>query len=358
MTHEPMTPAGLAGAVDLSSLVQRAEQQRSQPGNGGQGAQPGAAQPGAAQPGDQAPSDDGAANADADMQARADAAAAGEQPLAKLADAVIDGDEQTLQQFMQLSQFMPVLVEMHAAWSSDAQALSPVLARLVRAKRGKLILIRIDLDANPSLGQQPQVLGILGGRPLQLFSGNPAEEQITQLIGEVMQVAEQQGLRGYVEIEGAEAAADAAEGADDTPPEPELPPLHKEAYEAVDRGDYAAGIAAFDKAIEQNPGDDDAKAGRAQVSLLQRMEGKSLDEIRGNAASAPDDLAAQLLVADLDVSGGHVEDAFDRLLTLFPRVDADSKTQIRERLLDLFVIVGTADSRVIKARGRLTNLLF
>lgn len=284
------------------------------------------------------------------MQARAEAAAEGRAPLAQLPDAVIDGDEQVLQQFMQLSQFLPVLVEMHAAWSSDAKALSPVLARIVREADGRIVLVRIDLDAHPSLGKQPQVLALLGGRPLQLFAGNPPEDQLRQVIGEVSQVAQQQGMRGYVEIAG--TAADAP------PSQPELPPLHREAYEAVDRGDFEAGLAAFDKAIAENPGDDEAKAGRAQVALLHRLQGKTLDAIRSAAAAAPDDLDAQLDVADLDVSGGHIDDAFDRLLTVFPKLQADDKTRVRERLLELFLVVGVDDARVAKARARLTNLLF
>ena len=56
--------------------------------------------------------------------------------------------------------------------------------------------------------------------------------------------------------------------------------------------------------------------------------------------------------------GGHVDDAFDRLLTLFPLVDDDAKNEIRLRLLDLFAVVGSADPRVVSARLRLTNLLF
>ena len=66
----------------------------------------------------------------------------------------------------------------------------------------------------------------------------------------------------------------------------------------------------------------------------------------------------QLDVADLDLSGGHVEDAFDRLLTLFPKLDADGKKRVRERIVELFEVVGTEDPRVTAARRRLTNLLF
>ena len=76
------------------------------------------------------------------------------------------------------------------------------------------------------------------------------------------------------------------------------------------------------------------------------------------SAAAPDDLDAQLLVADLDLSGGHVGDAFDRLLTLFLKQDAAGKNRIRERILELFEVVGLEDPRVPPTRARLTALLY
>ncbi|MDO5051815.1 MAG: tetratricopeptide repeat protein [Pseudoclavibacter sp.] len=322
----PAVPPGLYGAVDLSGLAERAQSAGGAPGPAPRGEDP--------------------------MADAAEAAASGQTPVATLPDAVVDGDEQTLQQFVQLSQFLPVLVEMHAGWSSEARELSPQLARIVRSMQGRLVLVRIDLDAHPTLGQQPQVLALLGGRPLQLFSGNPPLEQLRGLLSELLQVAAEQGLAGRVQIEGAE------DGEPQQAPEPELPPLHREAFEAAERGDYAAGIAAFERAIAENPGDAEAQAGRAQLRLLQRLQGRTLDEVRAAAAQRPQDTDAQLAVADLDLSGGHVEDAFDRLLALFPKLDAEGRTRVRERLLELFLIVGNEDPRVGAARRRLTNLLF
>jgi putative thioredoxin len=94
------------------------------------------------------------------------------------------------------------------------------------------------------------------------------------------------------------------------------------------------------------------------VSLLHRLDGASLDEIRSAAASGPDNVEAQLAVADLDVSGGHLDDAFDRLLSLFPTLDADGKNAVRTRLLEFFEIAGAEDPRVVAARRRLTGLLY
>ena len=99
-------------------------------------------------------------------------------------------------------------------------------------------------------------------------------------------------------------------------------------------------------------------AGLAQVRLLARLDGVTADEVRAAAAAAPQDVAAQLAVADLDVSGGHLDDAFGRLLELFPTLDADGKTAVRTRLLDFFEIAGAEDERVTVARRRLTGLLY
>lgn len=101
-----------------------------------------------------------------------------------------------------------------------------------------------------------------------------------------------------------------------------------------------------------------AIAGLAQVSLLDRLAGRTLDEIRSAAAADPADLDAQLAVADLDLSGGHVDDAFDRLLTVFPSLDAAGEEAVRARILEYFEIVGVDDPRVGKARARLASLLY
>ena len=94
------------------------------------------------------------------------------------------------------------------------------------------------------------------------------------------------------------------------------------------------------------------------MHLLHRVSTLNLAEERQKAAADASDVQAQMNVADLDVAGGHVEDAFNRLITLFKAVDAETKTTVRERLLELFEVVGSADPRVTKARSALMMALF
>jgi putative thioredoxin len=79
---------------------------------------------------------------------------------------------------------------------------------------------------------------------------------------------------------------------------------------------------------------------------------------RTAAAERPDDVDAQTLVADLDLLGGHVEDAFSRLVDLVRRTSGDERDQARTHLLGLFAAVGNEDPRVLKGRQQLASALF
>ena len=137
-----------------------------------------------------------------------------------------------------------------------------------------------------------------------------------------------------------------------------LPPHLAAAYDAIEAGDLDGAVAAYGKALAENPADPEAKAGLAQVRLMQRTEGADLVAARAAAAADPADVDAQLLVADLDVLGGHVEDAFRRLVdTVRVTADAD-RNRVREHLLELFEIVGPSDERVTAARRALMSALF
>ncbi len=252
---------------------------------------------------------------------------------------------------IELSRRVPVIVEF---WASGVE---PTLPSLVRSYGGRLVLATVDGNANPQLAQAfqvsqvPAVAAVIGGRPLQLYVGALPEAEARDVLDQVLEVAAQNGVSGTVET----GSGDAAE---EQPEEPPLPPLHQEAHDAITRGDYAAAVAAFRTAIAQDPRDELAVAGLAQASLLERLDGIDAAAVRAAAAAAPDDVDAQLAVADLDVAGGHLEDAFDRVLDLFPRLAGGDRDRARARLLDYFQIAGPDDPRVPAARRRLANLLY
>ncbi len=313
---QPPSAASLRGAVDLSSLVNR-------PAAGG---------------------------------AQSPDAAPGEIPVPGL---ILTGTDDTFSAFLELSNAVPVVIMLGAASSEASSQLGPILQEIVTARAGRFVLVTVDAEVNPQLAQAfqaetlPTVAAVVGGRPIGLFAGVHPADQVSEVIDQVLEMAAQQGITGIATVTGAEAGDASAE-----PVEAPLPPHHAEAFDAISRGDYAAAIAEYKTAIAQDPRDQLAVAGLAQASLLLRLSGKTQAEIRNHAAANPDDLEAQMLVADLDLSGGHVQDAFDRLLELFPALDQPGKDAVRARLIELFEVVGTDDPRVPKTRSRLTALLF
>jgi putative thioredoxin len=263
---------------------------------------------------------------------------------------VFEAGDETFTQVLELSSRVPVLVEFYA------EGIAPVLGALVSSYGGRLVLATVDGNANPQLAQAfqvqqvPAVAAVVGGRPLQLFVGMPAEDEVRQVFDQVLQLAEQNGVTGSVPVDDDTAAVE--------PEEPPLSPLHQDAYDAITRGDFAGAVKAYTTAIAQDPRDALAVAGLAQAKLLQRLDGAVAAELRSAAAERPQDVDAQLALADLDISGGHVDDAFGRLLDVFPRLGPDEKNHVRVRLLEYFEIVGVDDPRVLAARRRLTMLLY
>ena len=96
----------------------------------------------------------------------------------------------------------------------------------------------------------------------------------------------------------------------------------------------------------------------AMAKVLQRTQGVDLQAARAAAAAAPDDVDAQTLVADLDMLGGHVEDAFARLVELVRRTSDKERDRARDHLLGLFAAVGNDDPRVLNGRRALASALF
>jgi len=313
---QPSTPPGpsLRGAVDLSGLVRRANAPQPGPDAGGA-------------PGSSVP--------------------AGAQGL------VFPATDATFESVLTLSARVPVVVEFYAP------GLEPAMGRLIEGYGGRLVLATVDGQANPQLAQAfqvrevPAVAAVIAGRPVNLFLGIPSDAEARQVLDELLALAAQNGVTGTIDVGPAEEGAEPP-----APVEEPLPPHHQEAFDAIEQGDFATAIAEYKKAIAENPRDALAVAGLAQVSLLQRLDGVTAADVRAAAADAPGDVAAQLAVADLDVSGGHLEDAFGRLLDLFPSLDGDGKNQVRTRLLEYFEIAGTDDPRATAARRRLTALLY
>ena len=302
MTSHPISAAALRGAVDLSTLSQPTPAAGAAAGNG----------------------------------------------------VVIEGTDGGFQAIVTGTQSVPAVVVL---WSQRAPASADfveVVASLAASYEGRFQVVSVNVDVNPGLMQAFQVksvpvtLGLLAGQPVPLFAGAQSAEQVRVYVDELLKLAAEHGVTGRVAVVAAEVAE----------VEPPMPPLHQKAFDAIERDDLDAAAAAYGEALVQNPADQDATAGLAQVKLMQRTASVDPKAARAAAAQAPADVAAQMLVADLDVLGGHIEDAFGRLIDIVRATEGDERDSVREHLLELFAVVGVHDERVQKARRALMSALF
>lgn len=249
----------------------------------------------------------------------------------------------------------PVVVEFWSPRSDASSQLGQVLERLATEYAGKFLLVRVDIDANPGLAQAvgvqavPLVIAVLRGQVVPLFQGTVGEPEARQYLDQLFTVAVANGITGRAEpVAGPAPAEEEA---------PQVDERYAKAEDAVGAGDLDGAVAAYQELLAQDPNDATAKSGLARVQLVQRTRDVPA-EVRTRAAEDPADVEAQCLAADVDLLGGHVEDAFARLIRTVQATSGDDRNTARVHLLELFEIVGADDERVVAARKSLMAALF
>ncbi|AGJ57352.1 tetratricopeptide repeat protein [[Kitasatospora] papulosa] len=295
-------------------------------------------------------------------QARAESARQGGGGAVSPASLVIDVDEAGFEtDVLQRSTEVPVVIDFWAEWCEPCKQLGPLLERLAVEYNGRFLLAKVDVDANQMLMQQfgvqgiPAVFAVVAGQALPLFQGAAPESQIRETLDQLIQVGEERfGLTGIV--------VDASAGdADSAPAEVPAGPYDAQletAAQALDANDFDGAVRAYRSVLADDPVNTEAKLGLAQAELLGRVASLDPQKVRTEAAENPVAPAAQMAAADLDLVGGHVEDAFGRLVETVRRNFGDDRDAVRVRLLELFEVIGPDDPRVTAARTALARVLF
>jgi putative thioredoxin len=284
--------------------------------------------------------------------------AAGRGPSAAAGAYSVDLDEQNIQTQLEASMSAPVLLVIYSPTQAPASAgLAADLEALADEFEGRFLLGKVDVDTSPQLAQMlqvpsvPLVALVVQGRMMPLLQDSPGLDELRTLLTQVLQQMVTQGVTGRHQplSSAAPAAEDDAEYVD---------PRYAPAQDALAAGDMDAAVAEYQKLVDANPADTEAAGGLAMAKLLQRTQNVDAAAARAEAAANRDEVDAQTLVADLDMLGGHVEDAFNRLIDLVRRTSGTERDRARTHLIGLFAAVGNDDPRVLKGRQALASALF
>ena len=246
-------------------------------------------------------------------------------------------DEENFQDVMSTSQAVPVIMVMWSPRSLESKPTLAMLEEITRENAGAFQLVEVDIDKAPAIAQAfqiqgvPTVVALVGGRPVPLFQGAAAKEQVLPIVTQVLEAAAQMGITARIAVAAEDTVAP-------TPPEHEAP------LAAEDAGNLDEAIAGWEKVIELNPRDEAAKSHLSRVRFAARAYGEQ----------NTDDPAAR---ADALFAAGDAAGAFDVLLDLLATTkDDEERDALRLRLLDLFRVAGSTPE-VSKARTRLAMLL-
>jgi putative thioredoxin len=273
-------------------------------------------------------------------------------------------DEQGLRQdVLERSLSFLVLASFWSPEVPESAQINDTLSRLADEFGGRFVLARIDVSAHPELAQAfgvrefPLVVAIVRGQLAPIVQDPLPDAEMRALLQQLVQAAAANGVAGVSPPLSAGSDAEPAQdvaGAVDAEPEP----AHPAAEQALLAGDVDKAIEEYEAALRAAPADREAELGLARATLLKRTQGVDLAAARKAAAESPDDTDAQLLVADVDLLGGHVDDAFARLIDLVRQTSGDDRDRVRTHLIELFGVVGDDDPRVPKARSMLASALF
>ncbi|MBK6762683.1 MAG: tetratricopeptide repeat protein [Micrococcales bacterium] len=292
-----------------------------------------------------------------DLGALAAARQAQEQAAARKIDptaskVIIDVTEATFEtDVIAASQSVPVIVDLWATWCGPCKQLSPILEKLAVEHAGSWVLAKVDVDAQPQIAAAfrvqsiPTIVAVIGGQVLPMFQGALPEPQVRQYIDEVLKVAQQAGIAGTV-----------AEDEAVTTEQPQEDPRWDQAADAIEAGDWDGAVTLYEQLRAVDP--EQAEAALAQVALARRTDGVDAAAAVAAADADPGDLAKARAAADVEVSRGDAEAAFERLLAVVRTSAGEQKTAARDALVELFGLVGDADPAVIAARTKLANALF
>ncbi len=285
-----------------------------------------------------------------------------------------DGTEATfMADVIEASVEVPVIVDFWAPWCGPCKTLTPALEKAVTEAKGKVRLVKIDVDQNQRIAAQmrvqsiPAVFGFVGGQPVDGFMGAQSPAQVKAFVDRLIAMSGgnaglEEALAAAEEMLDEGAAADAAQTFAAILQEDEgnvaaLAGLAR-AYLALGDTERARGVLELvPKGKETAPA---IAAARAQIELAEASAGagEAGELLAAALARDPDDHQARLDLAMAQVGKGDSEGAIDTLLELFRRDREWNDGAAKAQLFKLFDSLGPKSEAAAKGRRRLSSMIF
>lgn len=288
------------------------------------------------------------------------------------ADLIRDTTEATfMADVIEASRDVPVIVDFWAPWCGPCKTLGPALEQAVTAARGKVRMVKVDVDQNQTIAAQlriqsiPTVYAFWQGQPVDGFQGAVPGSEIKAFIDRVAALAGDGGLAEAIEsaeemlasgavVDAAQTfAAILAEDQDNAAAYGGLVRAHL----ALGEPDQAEALLnAAPATIADKP---EIEAARAQLQLARQAEKAGpVDDLRAAVTAAPDDLQARFDLAQALHAAGRIEEAVDELLEIFRRDREWNEGAAKTQLFTIFDALKPGDPVAQKGRRRLSSMIF
>jgi len=276
-----------------------------------------------------------------------------------------------IDEVVEKSKTIPVIVDFWAPWCGPCKQLTPVLEKVVESKKGKVILAKINVDENQGIAAQlnvrsiPTVYGFVDGKPVDAFQGAQPESKIEEMVKKLI----------------------------DSAPGNEIPKLLEEADNLFKETKYEEAQKIYENLISLDPGNPTVIAGMLRCLLqLQKSDdakeifnslddeilkdeeilkikklidnldnsnnGESIEELINKLHLDPDNKDLTLEIAEKYFSLNKNQEGFETLLNLFNKDSKWNDEIAKKKLLEYFDLLGFNDPNVINARKKLSSMMF
>lgn len=285
---------------------------------------------------------------------------------------IIDIDqEQFVQEVVEKSKTVPVIVDFWAPWCGPCKQLTPILEKIVNSKNGKVILAKVNVDENQGIAAQlkiqsiPTVYGFVDGKPIDAFQGAQPESKIEQMVTKLI----------------------------DATPGNEIPKLLEEADSLFKSQKFQEAQTIYENLIAMEPGNPNVISGLLRClfqlnkiddarELLESLNeeilssedvikvkklidnfqnsnnGVSVDELKSNSDKDPANKELRFELAEKYISLNEIESGFNILLSMYEIDPQWNDEAAKKKLLEHFDLLGFNDPNVMEARKKLSSLMF